>query len=1004
MPKPDELIVIFDRILTGNYSQEDAATLRQWLRVSSLQFVSQDGKFNTIIGQVQGGDIHIGARHYQGTDAESIRAILQEVLSPQTCPIEIDWHNISRVIMKEQLELDLTTNILTRDGGITYSTKQVYVPLGLVERKKQTRRGEDVLPDQGSALYEEIEITKCFEHKQFLDQVLGQGKSPKSWGKRIAIIGEPGAGKTTLLQQIAQWVTQQIEGAIAIWVSLADLRGQELEPYLLERWLQKVARQLGQAEASGRVQDAFVSQFQQKRVWLLLDGADEMQVSSGNPLGEISRQLRMGGLLSQARIVLTSRLNLWDSNRNALHTFDTYRTLEFCYPQQVEQFIGQWFSLIPEPQIEQGRRLCAALKAPGKGRIRDLVKNPLRLSLLCFNWYLREGKLPETKTELYHQFVEDFYDWKREQFHTKPEQSRQLNTKLGELAREAIDRESIRFRLRHDFVCEFLGTPDEPESFFQLALELGWLNKVGVDVENPRKPVYAFLHPTFQEYFAALAIDDWHFLLNHFPKNPAHPDASYRIFEPYWKEVFLLWIGQKNINENQKKSLIEALVDFDDMCENFYGYRAYFLASVGITEFKKSNKADEIINKVIQLTLEESSVISQEAKIALLETDRERVVNAFSCLLDNVVLPQVKRKVAMELGRVEPGHPKAVATLSSLLDENDLHYFERSDLAQDLGEVDPGNPKAIAALIQMLYIEQDEDWWTCNGRGEVGDGSQVDFAFSIMFAAAGLERIGNDNKQVIKALLDVLTKSKILDINYRVIQSLGKLDLSLALMILNPALAQSKSEQDDLRISEVLGKIDPDSWKVIRVLLRLLLSEDEDIRIEALRSLGEVGRNMPEAVACHKAIATVISLFESEKWKYFHNEIALCLGKIGNGPVVIKTLASLLKDSQDELTRFQAAVALKQVDSEHEEATNFLIDLIFSYKNQNFSGELQMVVESLKQTRQSAKLAKIVTNLHKLIDSNSGRENSEIYAVCFEIIWYCAQKLSYPVFYRAWNY
>lgn len=527
MSNPNELIGILERILNGSQDESEVAQLRQWLKVSgtTLQFVSQDGKFNTNIGQVQGGEIHIGDRIYQ-FDLEALRELLQPT---KTLP-NIDWQAVSQAMLEEQLRL--TTNPLTSGEGISYRTEQVYVPLGLVERKRQTRRREDVPPDQGSLLYEEDEITQRFEHEQFLEQVLQQGQSPKSRGKRLAIIGEPGSGKTTLLQQMAQWVTQQLEGAIAIWVSLADLRGQELEAYLLERWLQAVARKLGQAEASGQVKDAFVAQFQPGLVWLLLDGVDEMQVSSGNPLAEMSRQVRIGGLLSQARIVLSCRLNLWDGDHNALDTFDTYRTLEFSYPQQVEQFIGQWFGALPDVQGEQAERLCADLKAPGKERIRDLVKNPLRLTLLCFNWYLGEGTLPETKAGLYEKFVADFYKWKREQFPTTAEQRRRLNAALGELAQEAIDREATRFRLRHDFVCEFLGEPDEPDSLFKLALQLGWLNRVGMDADNPRKAVYAFFHPTFQEYFAA----------KYFCERCDYENLSRHIIEEHWQEVFLLAI------------------------------------------------------------------------------------------------------------------------------------------------------------------------------------------------------------------------------------------------------------------------------------------------------------------------------------------------------------------------------------------------------------------------------------------------------------------------------
>jgi hypothetical protein len=82
MTTPDELIAILDGILNGSCQEESVAMLRQWLRLhgNTLQWVSQDGKFNTNIGQLQGGDIHIGDRIYQGANAEAIRDIIQSVL------------------------------------------------------------------------------------------------------------------------------------------------------------------------------------------------------------------------------------------------------------------------------------------------------------------------------------------------------------------------------------------------------------------------------------------------------------------------------------------------------------------------------------------------------------------------------------------------------------------------------------------------------------------------------------------------------------------------------------------------------------------------------------------------------------------------------------------------------------------------------------------------------------------------------------------------------------
>ncbi|MHC5861633.1 NACHT domain-containing protein, partial [Nostoc sp.] len=745
MTRSDELVSILDRILDGCGDEGDVAILRQSLKASSGQNIVQLGKYNVNIGE--GQDIHIGDKVYQGADAQTIRSIFLEVLSHNTRQLEIDWHNISQAMLSEQQRL--TTNPLTSGEGITYRTEQVYVPLGLVERKKPTRRREDVSPEQGSELYRETEITQTFEHQQFLEQVLRQRQSPKSQGRRIAIIGEPGAGKTTLLQQIAQWVSAKMGQSVVIWVSLADLRSRELESYLLKVWLQAVARQVGQAEASTQVQDDFVAQFNQGLVWLLLDGVDEMQATVGNPLGEIERQIRAGTLLQQARIVLSCRLNLWDGGSNALDSFDNYRTLEFSYPQQVEQFIGNWFGSLPSAETQTGQQLCAALRESGKERIRDLVKNPLRLTLLCFNWYLGEGKLPETKAGLYEQFVADFYEWKKGLFATTGEQRRRLNAALGELAREANDKEATRFRLRQEFVCEYLGEPDDADSLFGLALRLGWLNKVGVEAVNPRKGVYGFFHPTLQEYFGALAINDWHYFLSDIPENPSHPDASYRIFEAHWKEAFLLWLGQKHIFKEEKENLIRALVKFEDRCNDFYWEQAIFLAAAGIAEFRGSIYEEKIVEQLILWTfgyfdlvqqqwLEALSPLREEARKVLLETDRSLVITQIIDFIQYYSDGLYARYRAIQiLGDISLGYPEVIQFLLDLLrdSQDKLTIIQTADT---LAKIVPNHREAIAILVNSIEDEQN---------------------FSISeFAAKSLGEIGFNSPELIDKLVKLIIK------------------------------------------------------------------------------------------------------------------------------------------------------------------------------------------------------------------------------------------------------
>ncbi|MEH2414804.1 hypothetical protein [Nostoc sp.] len=56
----------------------------------------------------------------------------------------------------------LTTNPLTSTEGVALQVDDVYVPLGLIERKKQSKVKNNVSSEQGSELYKETEITKTF--------------------------------------------------------------------------------------------------------------------------------------------------------------------------------------------------------------------------------------------------------------------------------------------------------------------------------------------------------------------------------------------------------------------------------------------------------------------------------------------------------------------------------------------------------------------------------------------------------------------------------------------------------------------------------------------------------------------------------------------------------------------------------------------------------------------------------------------------------------------------
>ncbi|MEH2191750.1 MAG: HEAT repeat domain-containing protein, partial [Nostoc sp.] len=761
----------------------------------------------------------------------------------------------------------LTTNPLTSTEGVALQVDDVYVPLGLVERKKVSKPQGDVSPEQGSELYKETEITKTFEHDAFLEQVLKKKNTPKSQGKRIAIIGEPGAGKTTLLQQIADWVSREIHQSIVIWVSLADLREKELKSYLSEIWLTQVAEKTGKAEATKQLKDDFVALFNQNNVWLLLDGLDEM--SASNPLTEIARQFREAGLIYQARIVLTCRVNLWDGSSNALDDFDTYRSLDFSYPQQVETFIAKWFAAIPET----GKQLCTALKESGKERIQDLVKNPLRLTLLCLNWQSGDGKLPDTQAGLYQQFVDDFYKWKKEEFATNSHQRQQLNIKLGELAKVAIDKEATRFRLRQDFVSQFLGDVDDENSLLNLALNRGLLNRVGIDTN--RKSVYAFFHASFQEYFAAKAINDWHFFLNHIPKNLSQ--GTYRIFEPQWKQTILLWLGQEEENlKQQKQEFIDALINFKDGCRKFYEYHAYFLAAAGIAEFKDYFRADEIVAQIVKWSFGYFNTkkqkwekfpdpIQEEARSALQQTERTKAIAALVQLLQSrTVDDDTRNDAASILGTIGTGNEIALVTLVQLLQSTTVDDFTRLMATYSLEKIGTGNEFAIAALVQLLLTNL--------------------YDYTRWLAVYSLEKIGTGNEIAITALVQLLQSTNVNDFTRtNVAKCLGTIDpgnkFAIAALM---QLLQSNHLDDDTRryAASSLGTIDPGNKFAIAALVQLLQSNhlDDDTRKQAAHILGTIdpGNEI--------AMAALVQLLQSNHLDDdTRSSVADSLGKIGTG-------------------------------------------------------------------------------------------------------------------------
>ncbi|MFO5529250.1 MAG: NACHT domain-containing protein, partial [Cuspidothrix sp.] len=507
--KPEGRILIEQKMRDKGYNRDKLAEVAEISIDTINSLLRGDNKERKTIEAVA------RALDIQLTDIVDASELYPQVENITKDDININWVQVCHKMLEEQQEQQ---RIRRKASAMGYEVN-VHVPLGLVERKQQQRRNENVERKEIYQLEPEV-ITKTYQHQDFLQEVINKGYQGKN--KHTAIVGEPGAGKTTLLNAIASDIKDKNQ-KLPIFISLGSLQGMTLADYILKKWLPDAIRLINIVPTS-EIEAQLQTEFYQGNFYLLLDGVDEMGESSPiQALNKISQELT--NWLGQARVILTCRLNVWDATvtNNILPGFNTFKTQEFN-PEQVNTFIAEWFQVANN--INGGEKLIAQLQEEGKERIRELVTNPLRLCLLCQIFDQNDqGELPETKAQFYEIFTRYFYEWKPElvpDLIKSYELKQELHEALGKLALAGINSD-LRFRLKRSFAVKTMGD----EKLFNLACEVGWLNQVDRDAVND-EDVYAFFHPNFQEYFAALVIDDWRYFLNHVSDNP--DEGIYRVF------------------------------------------------------------------------------------------------------------------------------------------------------------------------------------------------------------------------------------------------------------------------------------------------------------------------------------------------------------------------------------------------------------------------------------------------------------------------------------------
>jgi energy-coupling factor transporter ATP-binding protein EcfA2 len=625
----------------------------------------------------------------QGTIVQRQIVSREKIASAATPAISV-WREWLAAYLASRQCWRLTTNSLMGNAGMAFDLDRMFVPLDLERRRGSGDAGEG----------EEMEgVTISLE--DFCADLLAS--SENSARQRIAIVGDPGAGKTTLLQWLAGWLLKR--DCLPIWVSLVDLSSEYtsgvnssfLGSYLLDEWLLEVMRQPRVKESQA---EEFVGLFSSGKVWLLLDAVDEMALEPSVALRALARQF--SGWVGDANVIMTSRSNVWDNGQNSLSDFTVYNNRSFSGrgSNSLAMFIDAWFA----SRRDLGDDLQLQLRQPQFRSIRNAVKNPLRLALLCRCWQSLQGKLPATRTDLYQQFKQAIYAWKQDIFPLSLSQRYELDCWLANLAFAALQNPAIKFRIPHQFAIDI---DRRSIHLLETALQLGWLHRVG-DIFPNGEPTYAFDRASFQEFFAALAIEDGNIFLDE------TENSQFLALDPDWQETAIFWLGRTDIKEDDRLALLTRLVEFDDRCGGFYSARATCLAAVGLTAYPAKNLTPTIFDRLLNWRFGKPDTITDRwffyphplqdaAKQALRQTDFKQAITTLENYIQTSSNLFTTWQAAYSLGVVfDPGNQIALTRLISLTEEV---WGEQLllKICETIGKIDPQpNQFAIQKVTRLL--------------------------------------------------------------------------------------------------------------------------------------------------------------------------------------------------------------------------------------------------------------------------------------------------------------
>ena len=313
--------------------------------------------------------------------------------------------------------------------------------------------------------------------------------------RTILIEGDPGMGKSTYCQKLAyDWATKKDEWdpSFPDIEVLLLLKCNEIQSNIWEA----IDDQILPEEMEDQAKECFFKFIRenQSKVLLVLDGLDE--VDPGNL--KVLSSLIQGKELSGCYIVVTSR---HEAGSKVRRYFDTLWEIEGFTKEDAKSFILKYFMIINK--VHLARKLIesiwyvSSLFESQKNRdLGELAKNPLNTTLLCVICEDFEGVIPTSRTELYTEIVLCVlrrYEQKQGLASKNEDLMTVYKTELIDLGRMAL--QSL---LKGELYFE----EHKSDGGLIVLSKFGFLSLQAGGSKRKVVVRYAFLHKSFQEFFA----------------------------------------------------------------------------------------------------------------------------------------------------------------------------------------------------------------------------------------------------------------------------------------------------------------------------------------------------------------------------------------------------------------------------------------------------------------------------------------------------------------------